>query len=449
MIGRRLVATVCALIATPALLSAQRADRPLGTLREQAAVQQQWLKERLEVVLPQLMREYDVAMWVMPMREYNEDPLFKALVSPTTFAARRRTVYVFFDRGAEGVERLAVGGSSQGGLYQTPRATEKAPDGRPREFWGTDQWSFVADAIRDRNPRSIAVNISHDHNFADGLSAGEWEQLREALGPDLAARVTRAEDLALDYLAVRVPAMDAPYLRMQELIHEIIATAFSDEVITPGVTTTEDVVWWFRQRFNDLGLDTWFQPSVDVQRAGVNMADSTAPVIQRGDVLHCDVGLTAYRLNTDTQHMAYVLREGETDAPPGLKDALANANRLQDIVMAELRAGRTGNEVLFASLAAMREAGIDGTVYTHAIGEHGHGAGPLIGLWDRQDGVPGRGDVKVRPATWYSIELQATTPVSEWNGRRVQMMLEEDAAVTGEGLARWILRRQDDLHLVR
>jgi hypothetical protein len=117
--------------------------------------------------------------------------------------------------------------------------------------------------------------------------------------------------------------------------------------------------------------------------------------------------------------------------------------------MAELRAGRTGNEVLFASLAAMREAGIDGTVYTHAIGEHGHGAGPLIGLWDRQDGVPGRGDVKVRPATWYSIELQATTPVSEWNGRRVQMMLEEDAAVTGEGLARWILRRQDDLHLVR
>jgi hypothetical protein len=449
MIGRRLVATVCALIATPALLSAQRADRPLGTLREQAAVQQQWLKERLEVVLPQLMREYDVAMWVMPMREYNEDPLFKALVSPTTFAARRRTVYVFFDRGAEGVERLAFGGSSQGGLYQTPRATEKAPDGRPREFWGKDQWSFVADAIRDRNPRSIAVNISHDHNFADGLSAGEWEQLREALGPDLAARVTRAEDLALDYLAVRVPAMDAPYLRMQELIHEIIATAFSDEVITPGVTTTEDVVWWFRQRFNDLGLDTWFQPSVDVQRAGVSMADSSAPVIQRGDVLHCDVGLTAFRLNTDTQHMAYVLREGEAGVPAGIAAALANANRLQDIVMAELRAGRTGNEVLFASLAAMREAGIDGTVYTHAIGEHGHGAGPLVGLWDRQDGVPGRGDVKVRPATWYSIELQATTAVPEWNGQRVQMMLEEDAAVGPDGVARWILRRQERLHLVR
>ena len=315
-------------------------------------------------------------------------------------------------------------------------------------FWGTDQWAFVANAIRERNPRNIAVDISRDHNFADGLSAGEWEQMQAALGPELMARVVRAEDLALDYLAVRVPGMDEPYRRMQELIHSIIATAFSREVITPGVTTTEDVVWWFRQRFNDLGFGTWFQPSVDIQRAGANMGDSTAPVIQRGDLLHCDVGLTAYRLNTDTQHMAYVLRAGETDAPEGLRRALANGNRLQDIVMAAMKPGLTGNEVLFASLAAMKDAGIDGTVYTHAIGEHGHGAGPLIGLWDRQDGVPGRGEVKLRPSTWYSIELQATTPVPEWNNQKVQMMLEEDAAITPEGATRWILRRQDALHLV-
>ncbi len=449
MTRTRLVAAVCGVLAAPAPLNAQSMERPLGSLREQAVLQQQWLKERLEVVLPQLMREHDVAMWVIPMREYNEDPLFKALVSPTTFAARRRTVYVFFDRGPEGVERLAFGGSSQGGLYQTPRATEQAPDGRPREFWGEDQWTFVADAIRERDPRNIAVNISRDHNFADGLSAGEWELMQEALGPELAARVTRAEDLALDYLAVRVPGMDEPYRHMQEMIHGLIATAFSSEVITPGVTTNQDVVWWFRQRFNELGLDTWFQPTVDVQRAGVNMADSAAPIIHRGDVLHCDVGLTAYRLNTDTQHMAYVLREGETDAPAGLQQALANANRLQDIVMAELRPGRTGNEVLFASLAAMREAGIDGTVYSHAIGEHGHGAGPLVGLWDRQDGVPGRGNVEVRPSTWYSIELQAGTTVPEWNGELVRMMLEEDAAVTPDGATKWVFRRQGELHLVR
>ncbi len=232
-------------------------------------------------------------------------------------------------------------------------------------------------------------------------------------------------------------------------MHELIATMFSSEVITPGVTTTEDVRWWFRQRLNDLGLGTWFHASVGIQRRGTSMADSTDPVIQRGDVLHCDVGVTALRLNTDTQHMGYVLREGETDAPAGLEEALYNANRLQDILLAEMRPGRTGNEILFSALEAMRQAGIDGTIYTHSIGEHGHGAGPLIGLWDRQDGVPGRGDVTLRAGTWHSIELQATTPVPEWDDQRVRMMLEEEAALTPQGEMRWVLRRQSALHLVR
>ncbi len=448
--ARALVAATVALV-LPGGVAAQTPgpEHPLGTLREQATLQQEWLEERIETVLPALMREYGVDMWVIPMREYNEDPLFKALVAPTTFAARRRTVYIFHDRGEAGVDRIAIGGSSQGGAYEAMRATEKAPDGRPREFWGPDQWRAVAEVIRERDPASIAVNISHDHNFADGLSAGEWEQLRAALGPDLVARVERAEALALDYLAVRVPSMGPTYRQMQELAHELIAAAFSSEVITPGVTTTDDVVWWFRQRLNDLGLDTWFQPTVDVQRAGVSMSDSTAPVIMRGDLLHCDIGVTALRLNTDTQHMGYVLRDGESEPPAGLRTALRNGNRLQDIVMAEMRPGRTGNEVLFGSLAAMRAAKIDGTVYSHAIGEHGHGAGPLIGLWDRQDGVPGRGDVKLRPSTWYSIELQATTAVPEWDGQSVRIMLEEDAELTSGGRMEWILRRQEAFHVVR
>lgn len=449
---RRLGFPLAATLLVPTLLTAQPAQpvRPFGTLREQARLQQEWLAARLDRILPMVMREHGIDMWVIAMREYNEDPLFKALAAPTTFAARRRTVYLFHDRGtAQGVERIAIGGGSQGGVYEVLRATERAPDGRPREFWGPDQWQVVVDAIRERDPATIAVNISHTHNFADGLSAGEWQQFREALGPDLAARVRHAEAMALDYLAVRIPEMEATYRRMQQLVHRLIATAFSSEVITPGVTTTADVVWWFRQKFNDLGLETWFQPSVEVQRRGANMVDSVAPVILRGDVLHCDVGITALRLNTDTQHMGYVLRKGETEPPPGLQAALVAGNRLQDIVMDQMRPGRTGNEVLAASLRAMRAAGIDGTVYSHPIGEYGHGAGPLIGLWDRQDGVPGRGGVRLRSSTWYSIELQATTPVPEWGDQRVSMMLEEDAALTPGGTMQWILRRQERLHLVR
>jgi hypothetical protein len=204
-----------------------------------------------------------------------------------------------------------------------------------------------------------------------------------------------------------------------------------------------------RQRVNDLGLGTWFQPSVTVQRRGVDMADSVNPVIRRGDVLHTDFGISAFGLNTDTQHMGYVLLPGETDAPAGLRAALGRSNRLQDILLEEMRPGRTGNEVLRTTLERMRAEGLDGTMYTHPIGDHGHGAGPLIGLWDRQEGVPGRGDVPVRVNTWFSTELQVTSPVAEWENQRVRMAQEEEARVDADGSRHWVLRRQEALHLVR
>ncbi|MGH7530885.1 MAG: M24 family metallopeptidase, partial [Gemmatimonadales bacterium] len=381
-----------------------------------------------------------------------EDPIFWGLVAPTTFFARRRTIYVFHDRGpGAAVERLALGGGTQGDLYQAyvARDTVDPSIGRRPELVGQGQWDLLARLVRERNPRRIAVNISHAHAFSDGLSAGEWEQLQQALPPEFRDRVVRAEGLALDYQAIRAPAMLPVYRRMMKIVWAIIDTAFSNAVITPGQTTTDDVVWWMRQRVNDLGLSTWFQPDVDVQRRGVDLSEAERVVIQRGDVLHCDFGITALGLNTDTQHMGYVLREGERDAPDGLKRALRNSNRLQDLLLAEMRPGRTGNEVLAATLGAMRAAGINGTVYTHPIGDRGHGAGPLIGLWDHQEGVPGRGDVRLLPATWFSIELQASTPVPEWGGQVVRSAQEEDAELGADGQMRWILRRQTEFHLVR
>ena len=426
--------------------------RPLGTLREQAAVQQQWLRYRLDSVLPRLMRQYHIQMWIIPMREYNEDPVFSSLVSATTFFARRRTIYVFTDRGPEqGVERLALGGSSQGGLYQAvfARDTIDPTIGRRPELVGRGQWDLLRRVVEERDPQTIAVDISATHAFSDGLSEGEFEQLQSALPPAYLGRLMRAENLPLDYQAIRAPGMMPAYKRMQELVWAIIDTAFSNAVITPGRTTTDDVVWWMRQRVNDLGLGTWFHTDVDAQRRGVDLSDSASVVIQRGDVLHCDFGLTALGLNTDTQHMGYVLRAGERDVPEGLKRALANSNRLQDLLLAEMKPGRSGNDVLAAALAAMRAAGIDGTIYTHPIGDRGHGAGPLIGLWDHQEGVPGRGDVLLIPSTWFSIELQATTSLPEWNNQPVRSAQEEEAELSADGTMRWVLRRQTTWHVVR
>ena len=426
--------------------------RPLGTLREQAAVQQAWLRYRLDSVLPRLMRQYHVAMWVVPMREYNEDPVFWSLVSATTFFARRRTIYVFSDRGpAAGVERLALGGTSQGGLYDAYHAQETIDPsiGRRPELVGQAQWDLLRRVIEERDPLTIAVDMSTAHAFSDGLSAGEWEQLQAVLPERYRARIVRAESLPLEYQEIRAPAMLPVYRRLMTVVWGVIDTAFSNKVVTPGKTTTDDVAWWMRQRVNDLGFGTWFHTDVDVQRRGVDLADSGAVVIQRGDVLHCDFGITALGLNTDTQHMGYVLRPGERDVPAGLKQVLQNSNRLQDILLAEMRPGRTGNDVLVAALAQMRAAGITGTIYSHPIGDRGHGAGPLIGLWDHQEGVPGRGDVPLVPRSWFSIELQATTPLPEWGNQPVRSAQEEDAELGADGQMRWILRRQTEFHVVK
>jgi len=296
------------------------------------------------------------------------------------------------------------------------------------------------------------VNISRTHAFGDGLSAGEREALEDALGAKWTSRFVRAENLALEYVSLRLPEMLPTYRQMMELVHSLITRAFSSEVIKPGVTTNTDVVWWLRQQVNNAGMGTWFHPTVRVQRQGMKpdspIAQSADVVIERGDVLHVDFGIHTMGLATDTQHMGYVLRAGETEPPAGIRRALENANRLQDLLMERMRPGRSGNEILLDTLAAMKAAGIKGSVYTHPIGDHGHGAGPLVGLWDRQEAIPGRGDVLVLPNTWFSIELSATTPVPEWGGQELWVGQEEDAALVGEKIE-WVLRRQTKYHLIR
>jgi len=437
-------------------------ERPFGTLREQAAQQQEWLRKRLDTFLPALMRKHGIDLWIVPMREYNEDPIFSAIVAPETFAARRRTIYIFFDTCAASgaspspkcVQRIALGGTSQGGVFDARRSAKPAAAsigrGQQAELWGDEQWQSLLAVLEERNPTKIGIDRSTVFAFSDGLSSGELAGMTAALGAKWTSRFRDAEALPLELIAARLPEEETFYRKMQELVWSMTQTMFSSAVITAGKTRTSDLVWWWRQRVNDQGLGTWFQPSVEVQRDGVSAEQlGDDPIIQRGDVLHCDVGITVARLNTDTQHNAYVLREGETDAPEGLRLALAASNAMQDIVMEEIRPGRTGNEILAAARKRMADKGINGTLYSHPIGLHGHGAGPLIGLWDYQDGVAGRGDAKVIPSMWFSIELQATTPVKEWRGQAVRMAQEEDAIIDASGKIRWAYKRQDRLFLVR
>jgi len=271
--------------------------------------------------------------------------------------------------------------------------------------------------------------------------------LIKALGPELSKRLVSAERLAVGWLERRTPEELEVYSRIVAVAHSIIAEAFSDKVITPGATTTEDVVWWMRDRIAALKLATWFQPSISVQRPKTSLFKDS-DVIHRGDMLHCDMGIVYLGLCTDTQQLAYVLREGETDAPKGLKEGLAQGNRLQDILVAEFREGRSGNEILSAALKKAKESGLRPSIYTHPLGVHGHAAGPTIGLWDRQDGVPGAGDYPLFTETCYSIELNIMAAVPEWDGQDVQFALEQDAAFEPHG-ARFLDVRQTNFLLIR
>jgi Xaa-Pro aminopeptidase len=403
-------------------------------LREQAAAYDAWLKLRLERVLPQLMREEGFDMWLVICRENNEDPVFASLVPFTSLYASRTSMLVFFDRGEPGVERLTVSRSGIGGLYRSAWEPEKI-----------DQWARLAEIVRERNPKRIGVDKSDTFNYGDGLSATLDARLMEALPSELRSRVGSAERLAVRYLERRLPEELEVYPQIAAIAHGIIADAFSRAVIQPGITTTDDVVWWMRERSRSLGVTNWFHPTVDIQRP--KDSPFTDRVIHRGDLLHCDFGITYLRLCTDTQQMAYVARDGEGDAPKGLKEAFLQGNRLQDILVAEMRTGRTGNEILGAALRRARDEGLRPSIYTHPLGVHGHAAGPIIGLWDRQEGVPGLGDFPLHEDTVHSIELNVTAAVPEWGGD-VRIALEQDAAFTRSG-ARFLDGRQTALIVLR
>src|SRR5687768_16010465 len=432
---RRVVSATLLTSTCAAALSAQLAfptDRVL-THREQAPIVKGWIEQRFARVLPALMRREGIDMWIIVSREYNDDPVFRSMAPLTTYSSRRRTILVFHDR-ASSVEALSIGRFDYDGLFTLVRTPN---DG---------QWDGLRKLVDERLPKVIGVNISEHYAHADGLTANERENLLRALGPAHASRVKSAEMLAVSWLETKLPEETAAYTYVMQVAHGIIRDAFSNKVITPGSTTTQDVVWWMRQRVADLGLGGWFHPSVSIQRkGGVKDGDT---VIRPGDLLHTDFGLVYLGLSTDTQHHAYVLAPGETEAPAGLRAGLAAGNRLQDITMAHAKPGVTGNAALAGALAQAKSEGLVPTIYCHPIGYRGHGAGPPIGMTDYQQGVPVRGEYVFRPDTWHSIELNVMHKVPEWGGQAVRFALEEDAGLFADGW-RWINGRQDKLYLIK
>ncbi len=458
---KRALAVFAGILALGAILLAAQSEFRMGSGRDiQAIVSQRRQAEifndilawRLDNILPKLMRREGIDLWLVICFEYDEDPVFMTLTSRPRMSARRLSILLFHDA-PDGFKKLTAswhGASAAGPMYTSIFTPEYRKQGAKAQF------TAVADYIKKADPKKIGIDTAEHWDYFDdfshglGLSAFFKTELERALDPKYKDRLVSAEDLCVGWYETRSPAELVLYRHLAGIGHDLIREFFSNTVITPGITTTADVEWWFRERVARLGLEAWFQPSIDIQRSPAEAAahPKSDDVIRPGDVLHCDVGFRYLELATDMQHLAYVLKPGETDAPAGLKDLLKKGNRLQAILLGEIKVGRKGNEALVAALAKAKSEGIEGAIYTHPIGFYGHGSGVTIGMTEKQSFVPGTGDRPFFPDTVYSIELNAAHLVPEWGNARATAGLEDEAILTRDGI-RWADGYPAKFHLIK
>ena len=427
--------------------SQTRSHEPLPKLlpvREQQSVRESWLKKRLDTMLLPMMRQQKIEMWIVTNEEFHADPITAYIAPPLPYVGRR-DFFIFADRGGDKLDRLAL---------------VRYPEEHLKYFFeilnppGRDIAATLRRVVAERNPKTIALNMGGTRGATTGLTQDAYKFLSETLGQDYSSRFVSAAPLIVEYMDTRLPEELEHYRTAVALTDLLTQRAFSNEVITPGKTTVGDVRWWFLQQINNFGLDTWFQPDLRVQRHNqetgktqqfLSVAEESM-VIQRGDVIHIDCGLNYLGLSTDWQKMGYVLREGEKDAPEGLKNALANTNKLQDALFTHIKPGAKGYEVYDATMADMKKMGIEAMIYSHSVGTQGHALGASVDFRRPSAGTPS--EPPFREGSYTSIELNSSTAVPEWGGQKVTIMMEDDAYLTKDGM-KWFRPRQTAFYLIK
>ncbi len=409
---------------------------------EQVTLREGWLERRHEMLLP-MMRQYDVDMWIVVNEEFHDDPLTEYIAPPRPYTGNR-DMFVFVDTG-EGLRSVAITGFSEVNLK---RFFESPDEPRPAS-------EVLPELYAAHSPQRIALHIDGRKGMTRSLTHATYGYLSEIMGPEATSRFVGAADLIEEYLDTRIPEELESYRNLVHLTEVIAKRALSDEVIEPGVTTIGDVRRWIYNAMWEYRVGTWFQPDLRHQRGGRPNDTSrgflaVAPedwVIEPGDVLHLDVGISYLGLDTDWQKMAYVLRAGESEPPAGLQAAMANTNALQDALTSSARPGLTAGEVYDATMAVMEAQLINAQIYSHPLGNHGHGMGPSIDFRSARRGDTARQSKRLRDGSYISIELNTRTPVPEWDGQEVYIMMEDPAHLDGEGY-HFFRPRQESFYLI-
>ena len=434
----------------PAVEMEQSEAPELLSWSEQIEVREQWLLKRYEMLLP-MMRERGIGMWIVVNEEFHDDPLTEYVAPPRPHVGGR-DIFVFIDAGDEGLRRMALTGYQEENVARFFELPRLSPDPALRR----STVEVLRDLYEEYRPGKIALGIGGRRGMTRSLTHESYVYLSEAMGPEATGRFMSAADLIDEYLNTRIPEELPHYETLVHLTEVLARRALSNEVITPGVTTVGDIRRWLYDALWDNGVTTWFQPDLRVQRRDVEEESSGSflavareeTVIERGDLVHLDFGISYMGLDSDWQKMAYVLRDGESDVPDGLKRAMANTNALQDALIRASRPGLSGAEVYEATMAEMERQGIEAMIYSHPLGNHGHGMGASIDFRSAQSGSQDRAAMRLRRGSYIAIELNTTTPIPEWDNEEVTIMGEDPAHLTDEG---WVFfrPRQEEFYVIR
>lgn len=385
--------------------------------------------DKFDLVLPEAMRENGIDMWIITNREGHYDPLWADMGGGYTST---NGYYVFFDKGEGRIERAALGMSGylleEGGVY---------------DYFGAA--SELQEFVQQRDPKRIGLNYSKNFGGADGLSYSEFLELTEMLGEKYASRFVSAEKLTSDFRSRRVASEIAAFAEAGELSYQIAEKALSNTVITPGLTTLEDVAWWMMEELHKHNLGTSFgMPSVYITGPDGIEATSSDRIIQRGDILMIDWGVGLMNFYTDMKRVAYVLKEGETEVPQSFRYAYEQGLKARQVITQTIKPGITAKAAEQEIHKALNAAGFsamttfnqpssadvtDVMIGCHSVGNWGHGIGPSIAFFN-----PVRLTYELKPTNLLSIELFAYTKIPEWGGKKLRIPLEDDAVVTDRGI---------------
>lgn len=406
-------------------------------LADQQRIKDEWLLSRLQNVLPALMKKHQTDMWITIGKEYHEDPIGITFFPSAIDSSRRLTIFAFVkDKPSEEIKRYVISSNKQFEPFYNCYPAQK----------GEDSFSVLRKIMDVYKPDHIAINTSSHYSFCDGLSHSIYEQLKSSIGIAHSSNFVSSENLAIDWLQTRVSAEIETYKELTDITKKIVEEAFSAVKINPSVTTTNDIVTWINQRVLDLGLKTSFYPTVDIQRKD-SSADRIEGTILHGDILHLDFGIEYLGLCTDTQQLAYVLKSDESDVPFQLKQAMKTANVFEDIFFQTCEGGMTGNDIFKSVINKAAEHDIPAMLYSHPIGYHCHGAGPLIGLYDKQESIPVRGDLPIEENTCYALEFNIRHFIPDWN-KDIPIYLEETVCFKDNKM-HYLTERQTEFYLIR